>query len=425
MNTRFRICAQYIFLTYPRCELTPSSAAEALKLKIPGFQWGVWGQEKHQDGTFHLHALIHANPRFDSRNPRCLDITLAHDIRTFHGDYRGAARPASVFEYVIKDGNVFYDATTESDVRALLQGPSKKRPSIETVVEQRKQGRSLVQIQKDHPEFTTVIIRDGKKINDFYMEYMLENARPQKKLLNWTTKNFLGDAIETKVLVWLTNNILKPRSHRQKQLWIAGPTKHGKTTLVLKMMEGLRIYYVPTDEDFYDDYRDGCYDLAVIDEYKHQKTVTWLNRFVEGACMSLRRKGSQVLKTDKLPIIILSNFRIRDCYCNVDEVSYAALTDRFEEVWLTKPLDIEPVWEQEPSSSEAPPPAPPVAPVSVQPKDSHLEFPCWDEQYPHQPGGPVELDKASDCIPRPGLFSDEVLSEEESMEEISTSLNFY
>jgi len=379
--SRFRICSQYVFLTYPRFPVEPSQAAPLIKTKVPGHVWSVWGREQHQDGTFHLHALIHASPRFDTRNCRALDFVV--DGVTYHGDYRSANKPSAVLDYVRKEGQVFYFDSTKEEIENCVEPSVKKRPHIEDVVEMRKQGKSLVQIQREHPEMTSVIVRDGKKINDFITEYLLENARPLRKLQTWTVKNFLGNAVETKILLWLQNNVGKKRSFGQKQLWLGGPTKHGKTTFIMKLLEGLRLYFVPTDEDFYDAYRDGCYDLIVFEEYKAQKTVQFLNKFCDGQPCPLRQKGDQTVKTDNLPIIICSNFKMRETYCNVDQAIFETLERRFEEVWLDKPLDIEPVWE-------------PTAPQPIE--ETPMEFPCFDEQFQTN-NGVIELDKASDRIP--------------------------
>jgi len=151
----------------------------------------------------------------------------------------------------------------------------------------------------------------------------------------------------------------------------------------MKLLEGLRLYFVPTDEDFYDAYRDGCYDLIVFEEYKAQKTVQFLNKFCDGQPCPLRQKGDQTVKTDNLPIIICSNFKMRETYCNVDQAIFETLERRFEEVWLDKPLDIEPVWE-------------PTAPQPIE--ETPMEFPCFDEQFQTN-NGVIELDKASDRIP--------------------------
>ena len=44
------------------------------------------GREAHQDGTPHLHAVVVLAKKFDTRDPRCLDIM--HELKPYHGDYQ-------------------------------------------------------------------------------------------------------------------------------------------------------------------------------------------------------------------------------------------------------------------------------------------------------------------------------------------------
>ena len=71
---------------------------------------------------------------------------------------------------------------------------------------------------------------------------------------------------------------------------------------------------MPKDEDFYDGYEDGCYDLVVMDEFKSHKKIQFLNAWCDGQPLPLRQKGCQSVKNDNLPLIVCSNFSIENCY---------------------------------------------------------------------------------------------------------------
>ena len=73
------------------------------------------------------------------------------------------------------------------------------------------------------------------------------------------------------------------------------------------------MYHMPTTEEFYDQYSDD-YDLVVMDEFKGQKTIQWMNQFLQGSPMPIRKKGSQGMKYKNLPVVILSNYRLSECY---------------------------------------------------------------------------------------------------------------
>jgi len=51
-----------------------------------------------------------------------------------------------------------------------------------------------------------------------------------------------------------------------------------------------------------------------MDEFKGQKTLQWMNEFRQGSKMTLRKKGSQYLKSKNIPVIILSNYSLSECY---------------------------------------------------------------------------------------------------------------
>lgn len=93
----------------------------------------------------------------------------------------------------------------------------------------------------------------------------------------------------------------------------------------------LSIYYIPTDESFYDHWDDANYDLAVLDEFRGQKTVQWLNLWLQGGVMCLPKKGSQYIKKYNVPTIILSNYELADIY---KKANYDSLEARLEIVYV-------------------------------------------------------------------------------------------
>jgi hypothetical protein len=145
---------------------------------------------------------------------------------------------------------------------------------------------------------------------------------------------------EQKIRSWLECNILvKSRPFKKKQLYIYGATNLGKSSLIEKLRPFLRIYQIPY-EDFYDFYNDRDWDLAVLDEFKAQKSVSWLNMWLQGSEMAIRYKGAQGLKRYNIPTIILSNFTLEECYVNTPAHILDTLRSRLEIVEVTRFLDI-------------------------------------------------------------------------------------
>jgi len=121
-------------------------------------------------------------------------------------------------------------------------------------------------------------------------------------------------------MTWLNLNIKEPRDFRQTQLYIYGPPKMGKSTLIRNLNNYLSIYYVPRDDgEFCDEYEDGIYDLIVLDEFTNKKTMQWMNQLLDGQTCYLKKKGGQILKKDNLPVIILSNFSLEQNYPRLNE----------------------------------------------------------------------------------------------------------
>jgi len=129
-----------------------------------------------------------------------------------------------------------------------------------------------------------------------------------------------SEIAEMQIMTWLNLNIKEPRDFRQTQLYIYGPPKMGKSTLIRNLNNYLSIYYVPRDDgEFCDEYEDGIYDLIVLDEFTNKKTMQWMNQLLDGQTCYLKKKGGQILKKDNLPVIILSNFSLEQNYPRLNE----------------------------------------------------------------------------------------------------------
>lgn len=126
-------------------------------------------------------------------------------------------------------------------------------------------------------------------------------------------------------------------------MWISGPTGFGKSHFLMELIKrGIRTYVMPLDEDFYDDYYDEEFDLIVLEEYRSQKTIQFLNRIADGLPQTLRKKGSQYLKKKKLPILVLSNYIPSTSYHKSARDIVATIERRFEVINLIERLDMFP-----------------------------------------------------------------------------------
>lgn len=99
-----RVCARWrgkrFFLTYPRCNLAKEDLLSELQ-KSNNFSIQDWciAEEKHQDGTPHLHAYLHLATALDTRNQRIFDVL------NFHPNIQAVRSIAAVVKYIRKDKN--------------------------------------------------------------------------------------------------------------------------------------------------------------------------------------------------------------------------------------------------------------------------------------------------------------------------------
>lgn len=166
------------------------------------------------------------------------------------------------------------------------------------------------------------------------------NSSKLKYPSEWT---YSGPSVETqRIAEWLRSNIGVTRSLRQKQLFVHGPREFCKSTLIELLRAFFRLFEIPKGEDFYDFYDDRQHDLCYMDEFKGHKQIQWLNQFLDGSWMTLRKKGSQCIKMRNLPVIILANFPLEQCYAGVlakDPNKLDTLHSRLEHIELLHPLD--------------------------------------------------------------------------------------
>lgn len=110
-------------------------------------------------------------------------------------------------------------------------------------------------------------------------------------------------------------------------------------------MSGLRTYPIPF-KDFYCEWDDKAYDLAIMDEYTGAKTLGWLNQWLEGALLNLDQKNKpSYIKKFNIPTIICSNLSPEQVYNKCPEIQLTALNNRLEVIHVTDLIKIKFIWE--------------------------------------------------------------------------------
>jgi len=313
---QLRLQAKTLFLTYPRCDAEPSIVLARCKDYFK--TWSplliVVAREQHQNQLNHLHVAVQLGKKCNVR------ANLLDALTGKHGNYQVARKFFAVVKYVCKEMSYVHYGE-ESLLKKYLSGGSSRQKTLMTDLATKiMAGVTLKTLNQENP--ATVLIHK-KKLEDYIMWVELEKAIPDLKLWKLIVMQNFGNSQDEEIAYWLNKNIRQPRAFGQEQLYIYGPTKMGKTHLIRQLSEYLKIYYLPSDEEFYDRYEDGRYDLIVIDEFKSQKRLQWLNQFLDGSCMTLRKKGGQVLKQVNTAIIMISNYSLTECFhkCAADKLA--------------------------------------------------------------------------------------------------------
>lgn len=295
----FRMYTVQYTLTYPKCDTKKEVAVERLKQKFGDELKGyVVSEEKHKDGTNHLHAFVLFKKRKQFTKSDCFDFVAGQ-----HGSYEVTKSVRDWVTYVTKDGAYVAEGV---DVEAIRKKKGQKSDDVARMI---MEGKSLEEVNKEHPGYVMI---NKRKLEEYESWVQCKKAMKNKEEWKPPTVEGLTDT-DKQIAEWICLNIRQPRKFKSAQLMVIAPANHGKTSLVEWLERSLSVYHIPVGEDFYDLYSDE-YDLAVMDEFKGQKTLQWMNMFLQGGPMNIRKKGSQYMKMKNIPVIILSNYPLHTCY---------------------------------------------------------------------------------------------------------------
>lgn len=298
------------FLTFPQSgqELTKDKCLERifLKWKQEKFEFIIIAQELHESGEPHLHLVLSFKDKLRTRNRGEFDF-----IAQKHGNYQTVRHIKKTIAYVLKQDP---QPLTYGKIPEVKRDSGKQKHSkSKEVVELLKSGSSMETIFEKHPDY---FLLNKKKIEDLASWLAIKAHRESLPLIKFPLSYEGEDPGTLTIVDWLNKNLSSPMPFKAPHLYIHGPTNHCKTSLVNLLGKFIPIYYMPT-EDFYDFYADKDYHLCVLDEFKATKTIQFLNLWLQGCTMNIRKKGSQALKISNIPTIILSNYSLDECYTKI------------------------------------------------------------------------------------------------------------
>lgn len=324
---KFRLQGKRLFLTYPQCSLSKEDALKhLLSLSFMEIKGAIVAQESHADGHKHLHIALFLEERLCVRDPRKLDLE-----QSSHGNYQILKSVKGTLKYLQKE-----------DKEALIYGElptfSKEDRELKStkVAKMILGGSSLDEVNEKDPGY---FLLNKRKVEE-YQSWVTSKKRKELLRKCQFPFQYTGPDLATQDIVgWLNTNLFCVRPFKSMQLFLSGPANCLKTSLVLSLEKYLMIYHMPLVEDFLDGYNDEDYDLVVLDEFKGQKTIYFLNEWLQGSTMTFRKKGSQGVKRKNIAMIIISNYVLSDIY--KDQFKVGLLQTRLKEVYLHNPIDLD------------------------------------------------------------------------------------
>ncbi len=322
-----------MFLTWPQCDIAHKIVLDRMK-KLFDPLWCIVAHEDHEDGSPHLHCLCMLKKRTR------VSFKALTDVTGKSGDWQLARAYNAVMKYVTKDGDwvafgIDVDKHLEEVANKRKTSKADQAASIITA------GGEFMDVWKEYPGFALMNKRKIDEVVDF-----MTIEKYKKMKLDWEIAHqvLISSPIYSLtfgrlIVDWLIRNIRQKRSFKQKQLMIFGKPNLGKTSLIMFLETYLKVYHMPHHE--YDDgWKDNYYDLVVLDEFKGQRPILFLNMWLQGGPYSLKVRYRNIIKYDNVPTIILGNFDLQECYHNCNYTRLESLETRLDMVEIFEYLEI-------------------------------------------------------------------------------------
>jgi len=269
-----------------------------------------------------------------------------------HGKYESIKTSKAdllrVLNYAMKDRDYLTHGVDLPDLLNRLKGSTEAKCGVWSAASSRlADGTTVEDLNAWNPGFVMLNLR---KVEEYRTWLVRRKAAAPKTELLIRVGMEIPTSSGIQLLTWLNENVTLGKTHnrlpRQKQLWLWGAPGIGKTRLIDHLRAYLRVYVMPNDEDWNDHWEDDLYDLAVFDEFRGQRTIQFLNGWLDGQVINLKQKGrASYLKRFNVATIILSNYPPQQCYHKAFDKNasqLAPLIDRLTIIeWDSPSIDLE------------------------------------------------------------------------------------
>nr|AIY33765.1 RepA [Eragrostis minor streak virus] len=179
-GSRFRISSKQLFLTYPKCDLSPKDLGlELLQLLIQNKPKYIHvTQELHKDGFPHLHALVQLEKKLFTRRQTFFDQFL-HGTK-FHPNIQPARDASKVLGYITKQNGeeyIFGKPTLPKKKKTAQEGRDQRMRAI--IESSTSKQEYLSMVRKEFPfDWATRLMQFEYSASSLFPEPPVEYTSP-------------------------------------------------------------------------------------------------------------------------------------------------------------------------------------------------------------------------------------------------------
>nr|AHB82047.1 replication-associated protein [Jatropha mosaic Lucknow virus]AIR77182.1 replicase protein [Jatropha leaf curl virus] len=222
----FSVSAKNIFLTYPKCPLSKETVLDLLRnISCPSDKLFIRvAQEKHEDGSLHIHALIQFKGKARFRNARHFDLTHPHSSSQFHPNIQGAKSSSDVKSYIEKDGDYIDWGSFQIDGRSARGGQQTANDAAAEALNSGSADAALAIIREKMPRDYIFQYHNLKSnLERIFTPPRVDYVSP------YPLSSF--DRVPEELEIWASENVVSPaaRPFRPISIVLEGDSRTGKT----------------------------------------------------------------------------------------------------------------------------------------------------------------------------------------------------
>lgn len=323
-----RKSSHFFFLTLPQANhLEKRDVADVL---LPICSSVIVGQERHQDGGTHYHAVF-----------KTLDGYFLTQILDYLRGYFGA--DAAIDLQVPRVNRTVVHYCCKEDLDPIIEGDDFKKdlPFSVCAMEFVKSNATFSLV---HP-FVIAHWTSYRFLESLHQEYWATRYNPvelpscvravRDEGIRFAVgeRLFLRSIWAQQVVDWVQEGFRLPRAHKSRQLYLYGVPNCGKTTLMRSLVDFSKGFLAGRDKWWFEGFSPSLHGFVILDEFDYPtfSCKKELLKCLAGEPFVANVKGKSPLRVDvNLPVIMITNedppedaaFRVRVMIVYADDKCY-------------------------------------------------------------------------------------------------------